>query len=577
MIHKYLFTLILFFGFVANAQISKQEVTLDISVFPQEKVDLSVNSSLLLAGELLQYKGFVLNASNKPSKLSKVVYVSLHNDEDSIIFSHKLRVEEGTANGDYFIPSTLKTGVYRLIGYTNFSRNNSELAYVQKDISVLNTFIKTETNSKSVDTVQFKSLDIDNSSISWEDNVENHQITTDKNKYGYRERVTLKIQNPQTYINGNFSLSIRKVNPIEIGDKLNANLENPTSEIFYIPELRGELISGVVLSKEGNKPLVNKIVSLTIPGKDYIFKLARTNENGRFFFSVNQGYDAEESIVQINGDEKDAANATLILDDKEFHLQKNTSSVLSLDSSLKDWLQERSVQLQIENAYFDAKKDSILTNSINPAFYDSLGTLFLLDDYTRFPSMRETFIEVVTLAAIRGSEGNSRFIVNNAYDPNRLAKFNDLPPLVLMDGMLIQNNNDVLNYNAREIRSIRVVPQPYRYGPKIYSGIIAIETKTGNFVPSLSKDYVEKIKLAPAVKKKQSYRPYYSEKSSLVRIPDYRVQLFWEPKIIFTNEDYTASFYTSDVSGVYEIVLEGFTENGVKQVSKQYFKVNKTD
>src|SRR5690606_27033382 len=141
----------------------------------------------------------------------------------------------------------------------------------------------------------------------------------------------------------------------------------------------------------------------------------------------------------------------------------------------------------------------ILDNEINPAFFDNLGSLFLLDDYTRFPTVKETFVEVITLAAVRGSGNNSRFIVNNAYDPNGLAKFNDLPPLVIMDGMLVQDNNEVLGYNAREIKSIRVVPQPYRYGPKIYSGIIAFETIAGNFVPSLSKDYVERITLPPAV------------------------------------------------------------------------------
>lgn len=568
--------MVLFFGFAADAQIAKQEFAVDTSVFPSENVELSINSDLLLAGELLQYKAFVLNKSNTPSELSKVVYVSMRNEGDSIVFSHKLKVESGTANGDFFIPSTLETGVYTLIGYTNFSRNNPENSFFQKNIFILNTFIKTEIKNKIVDTVNLKSLsnnDVESPRI--EDSSDGIQIITDKKSYGFREKVTLNIENSLGSLAGNFVVSVRKINPVEFSNLSTRSKGSSSSEEFYIPEMRGELISGVVLSKVNNKPVANKIVSLTIPGKDYVFKLAKTNSQGRFFFSVTEGYDAEESIVQLNEAEADAANFTLTLDKKNLNLQIEKPRFLKLDPSIKSWLEERSVQLQIENAYFDAKKDSILDNKITPAFYDNLGSLFLLDDYTRFPTVRETFVEVVTHAAVRGSGENTRFLVYNAYDPNGLAKFNDLPPLVLMDGMLIQNNNDVLGYNAREIKSIRVVPQPYRYGPKIYSGIIAVATKSGDFVPSLSKDYVEKINLTPAVKIKQNYRPEYSVNSVLSRIPDYRVQLYWQSNLclISDSKSESVSFYTSDVSGMYEINLHGYTDKGSEITTTKHFSV----
>lgn len=575
MTHKIIFILVLFFGFTANAQIPKEQITVDLNVFPQEKVELSINSELLLAGELLQYKGFVLDKLNKSSELSKVLYVSMRNDEDSIVFSHKLKVEKGTANGDFFIPSSLKTGIYTLIGYTNFSRNNTQTGFVQKKLYIINTFVKPQVNSKLVDTVNIKALsDNDIATLPKMNSSGIVHIATNKKTYGHREQVTLNIENPSGSFDGNFVLSVRKVDPIEISDKPSTLKEDSSSEEFYVPELRGELISGVVLSKSDGKPIANKAVSLSIPGKDYIFKIAKTNKEGRFFFSVDEGYDADESIVQLYKAETEAVNFTLTMDKKDFNLQKKTPTVLKLDPSIKDWLEERSVQLQIENAYFDAKKDSILDNKVNKAFYDNLGVEFLLDDYTRFPSVRETFVEVVTPAAVRGSGDNIRFLVYNAYDPNQLAKFNDLPPLVLMDGMMVQNNNDVINYNSREIKGIRVVPQPYRYGPKVYSGIIAIETKTGNFVPRQTEDYIEKIKLPPAVKKKQSYRLDYDEDSGLSRIPDYRFQLLWQPHLRLHEKSYSTTFYTSDVSGFYEVLFQGYTDDGQYISTQKYITVN---
>ncbi|MDC8000553.1 hypothetical protein POV26_05865 [Aequorivita todarodis] len=567
---------ILFIGvvFAAKAQIPKQDVSVDTAVFPKEKVTLAINSNVLLAGELLQYKAFNLNVANKPSELSKILYVSLRNENDSVVFSHKLKVENGAANGDFFIPSTLKTGVYNLIGYTNFSRNNVQDAYFQKNIYVINTFIKPTGTKKTADTVKVdfaaKPISDFSEKIS---NAETIQITTNKQSFGFREKVSLRIENGSGNSEGNYVLSVRKISPIEISGNVSPKPKDITSGIFYVPELRGELISGVVLSNDDGAPVANKEVSLTIPGKDFIFKMAKTDANGRFFFSVTEGYDAGESIVQLNESDRKSSDYKLILDKKNFDLGETEAKELKLDPNLKDWLQERSVQVQVENAYFDVKKDSILNHKINPPFYDNLGTVFLLDDYTRFPSVRETFIEVVTLAALRGSGENSRFSVNNAYDPNGIAKFNDIAPLVLMDGMQVQNNDDLINYNAREIKSIRVITQPYRYGPKIYSGIISVETKKGDFVPTLS-NYVKALNLPPAVKKKAPYHADYANKTTLSRIPDFRVQLLWQPDLTFEEAAYSTFFYTSDVSGVFEITLEGYSVDGTIISAKNYFTVS---
>lgn len=562
------------FGLFAVAQIPRTEVAVDTKVFPKETVQLSINSNMLLAGELLQYKAYSLNAANRKSNLSKVLYVSMRNENDSVVFTHKLKVKKGTAPGDFFIPSSLKTGIYRLIGYTNFSRNNNQDAFVEKNIYVINSFVKTEKiTGKSMDTVllkkttEFKSQEALKSQLG-------SQITTDKLIYGFREKVTVNIQNLSGNNQGNYVLSVRKINPIEISDKSKNTSKPKLSESFYIPEIRGEIISGSVLTKTDNRPVANKEVSLTIPGKNYVFKIAKTNSNGRFFFSVSEDYNAEKSIIQLNETKANAINFNLVLDKKDFELGISDASLLKLDPAMKDWLEERSVQMQIENAYYDTKKDSILNNDTDALFYNNLGTLFLLDDYTRFPSVRETFIEVVTLAAIRGSGGsNSRFVVNNEYDPNGTANFNDIPPLVLMDGMQILNNNDLINYNSREIKSIRVINKPYRFSPKIFSGIIAVETKKGDFVPSKDEEYIVELNLPPTVKDKKYFRPNYSQNTVNSRIPDYRVQLLWQPDFVISKGVGSTTFYTSDVGGVFEILLEGYSEEGTYTSTKNYFTV----
>ena len=572
---KDLFLILLFlFGLAAFAQIPKEEIEVDIDVFPKEISQVLTNSDILLAGETLQYKIFILNDSGVRSSMSKIGYVSLRNENDSVIFNHKLKLENGVANSDFFLPSSLNTGIYRLIGYTNFSRNNTIDAFDERNIYVINTFTKPVISTKTADTINITGNGTNEFDFSTKINDDKSiRIKTDKSTYGYREKVILNLESLSDKNNGHYILSVRRMNPVEIS-KQTLGKEKPNSkEIFHIPELRGELISGVVLSKTDNAPAVDKIVSLTVPGKEFIFKLGKTNKSGRFFFSISEEYSSEKSIIQLVNPERDTLSYNLILDKKDLVLDKNDPISVKLDPSLQDWLKERSVQIQIENAYYDKKKDSLLSRATHNPFYDNLGTVYFLDDYTRFPTVKETFIEIIKLAAVRGSGESTRFLVYNDYDPQGVGNFNNIPPLVLMDGMFIQENSELLNYDSMDIKSIRVITEPYRYGPQLYSGIIAVETINNSFIPALVEDNVEEIELKPRVKEKHYLNPDYLSNKSLSRIPDYRVQLLWEPEIELTSEDFTTSFFTSDIPGVYEINLEGFSKSGLHKTAKSYFEV----
>ena len=553
-------------GFFAWSQIPRNELGIDTNVFPEEKVALNINSNILLAGEALLYKISILNNSNTKSELSKIAYVSLRNQNDSIIFNHKLRLENGNASANSFLPANLKTGSYRLIGYTNFSRNQATESFISKNIYIINTFAENISISKSSDTIRLEAFYEDKEELfTQRNNKQEFSIKTDKLNYGFREKVTLNIEDLGED-SGSFMLSVRQANPVKVSNEIDENTQQTNSKIFYIPELRGELISGKVISNEDNKAVANQIVSLTIPGKYFIFKLAKTDKYGRFFFSIPEDYESEKSFLQLVEANE---NHAILMDKKDLKLNSNPESFLKLDPSLKNWLKERSVQLQIENAYFDKKKDSLLLRISHPAFYNNLGVNYLLDDYTRFPTLRETFIEVIKLAAIRGSEKNIRFLVYNEYDPKGYGKFRDIPPLVLMDGMMIQNNEELINYSAMDIKSIRVVNSPYRYGPQLYSGIISLTTKKGDFSPAPIA-YVKQIDLPPTVQTRKTFNPKY-QNNSQNRIPDYRVQLLWEPEIKSSSKNIT--FYTSDVPGTFEILLEGFDANGKEIQITKHIKV----
>ena len=120
------FVVLLCFGLSLKAQIAHDQISTNVEVFQKEIPKMIINADLLLTGERLHYKFYNLTESGEISSLSKISYVSLRTDKDSIIFSHKLKLENGSAHGSFFIPTALKTGIYRLLSHTNFSLNNQE-------------------------------------------------------------------------------------------------------------------------------------------------------------------------------------------------------------------------------------------------------------------------------------------------------------------------------------------------------------------------------------------------------------------------------------------------------------------
>ena len=233
---------------------------------------------------------------------------------------------------------------------------------------------------------------------------------------------------------------------------------------------------------------------------------------------------------------------------------------MQLDPSIKSWLEERSVYIQIQNAYFDDQKViEAELDSIVP-FYGDIGEKFILDDYTRFPTLKETFIEVITLARIRKRDGQDVFEV---FDPKIHIRLDlsELNPLLLVDGIFIQNPSEVIDISAHDVAYIHVYPAPYRYGPSIFRGIIDIQTKAGDFESSEAGGFFKSIELAGVHKPQDYSTPDYSSDDDY-RVPDYRVQLLWKLNIRFDGKPLVEEFYTSDVVGSFEVLLEGFSDQG---------------
>jgi len=564
---------------VAEAQVNNVNKRL-IDDLPKEIVSIQVNSNLLLAGESLLYKVEALNAETKTESLiSSSGYVSLIGNNDTIVFNQKIKLNDGKGSGYFFIPSNLASGSYELLGYTNFSKNNLTNPVDSKSLVIINPFVASKNvrfaDSLSKNIIRFEeknraalaSAASDNSLV---------DINLSKSVFSKRESVELNFKDVYGKIlNGDLLLSVRKVMPVNLPENLSQQKifsEVNDNKTLYLPELRGEIISGKITATNNELPIINKVIALSIPGKNFITKLAKTDSEGNFLFSVSENYNSNEAIFQIVDVEKD--NYTIKINSKsDVATYATTIPFPDIDMDLKEWLVERSISLQIENAFYGKKGDSIKSTSFDQPFFGNQGTNYVLDEYTRFPTMTETFVEIVFIAGVRRDGEKRKFIVKD-YDENASTNaFSSLEPMVLMDGVYIQNNDEVLDYNPDKVESIRVIPVPYRYGPKLFGGIISILTKDGSFRPKSKDQPLETLEINNFVEEKINYSPSYLDDQSLDRIPDNRVQLLWNPKFEMSKNSGKVNFFTSDETGIFEIKLSGITKGGENISEKAYFKV----
>ena len=554
--------ILLLLPFVCSGQmvIEDRQLASAVNESPQEKVFIHFNTSFLLAGEYLCYKAYVLNSETlTPSQISSVAYIELQGESGETVFRHKVALENGAGEGDFFVSTDVPSGNYKLLGYTRWMLNGEKEELFQGDVVLVNSYSNDqEALLSSLDNEEYSAERTQSgASVQKKESVTSPELKT----YGKREHVELNLNGMEDLDpNGNYSVSVKKVHDIvvpKIGFSKDISAEGKffnvePGEQFYLPELRGELFRGKLVAKDGNNLLssADKKVALSIPGQNFILKISRTTENGEFFFNVENYNLAEEVILQVLGEEK--ANFEIVIDPPP---KIDTSDLqfgdFQLTPEIEDLILQESVYNQIENAYFTIKPDTLKLPEQKLPFYGDRMSTYNLDDYTRFNTLQETFVEIVREITISGEMLKIR-----GYDPLVDSK---MPPLLIVDGIIVQDHGQFIDFPARRIQSIGVLRDKYFYGPEVFHGIVNVETIEGDFQEKLETDFFTTTLLRPQPEKKY-FRQTYNEGEIWENIPDFRRQLLWAPD--FDPSTGSIEFYTSDVAGEYEIILQGFTSSG---------------
>lgn len=527
---------------------------------PKEKVIVHTDKPFYVTGETIWLKANCLDASQPEMRsISKVLYVEIINKDGSAVKQVKVSLENGSGNGQILVTPDLVSDKYQLRAYTSWMKNFGEDGFSVQELSVINPSAPPVYSISKLDLAASTGSDQAPPSTK-----STSVLSLPKKVFGEKEKVSISL-NPN--VNANLSLSVYKYNSLLEGgsrspQKQWSAAKATSAEIVYPPEIRAPLVSGTITSSDS---LPNNLYAVFTGSESDMYYLS-VDDSGEFTFEVSPKLVNKELLFWSNSVPLDPEAISIkspFLPTGEKNLQ------LRLDTTVQSFLEDNIFNIQASHAYDSLS--NIMGQTSNPEphefFYGRPDAYYLLDDFTRFTTIRETIIEYVREAFMKKKKLAVLYTRSN--------KVFDSPALVLLDGVPVTEDSLIMDFNPRKVKSIEIINDHFVIGTEIFYGIInfiTFEKDYGN-IPSaylVEKPYQE------LLQSRAFFSPTYEEPEEN-RLPDFRNTLLWEPNIELNDDQKKeVSFYTSMSTGTYKVELAGITTGGRPFLEEAFFEVVKS-
>ncbi len=325
----------------------------------------------------------------------------------------------------------------------------------------------------------------------------------------------------------------------------------------FLPEYNGHIVSGKVTDSRTNRPASGITVFASVPGKKIRLFTAKSDVNGAIIFNTTDLYASNELVLQA-GDGADSVYRVEVVPPFSTDFAQWQSPPLVLNERSVRALHERNVNVQVQQIFAGAKQRQWYTPPADTiSFFDRLSKKYLLGNYVRFNTMEEVLREYVFEITV-GRRNNA--YVLNLIDPKNKGLFKG-KPLMMVDGVPVFNMDKIVKYDPLKMKMIEVAPVKYFLGSAYFEGLANFSTYAGDLAGFEIDRHATVVDYEGLQLKREFYAPVYdTDQQKQSPVPDFRDLLFWEPAVQSGKKQ--VSFYTSDQTGKYMVVLQGVTTAG---------------
>ena len=393
--------------------------------------------------------------------------------------------------------------------------------------------------------------------------------TVNLSQYLLLENELLYVHNLNSYFDDDSKKTEELINCLLVAyskeQQLNAGLH-------YVAEYRGPLATGYLLEKYTENPAHSRTAYLSVPGKHLRFYAAKSQLDGKLIFETRGLYGKNDIVLQTDYT-KDSAYSISIDNPYSKEYMEIKLPAFDIEEELESWIRNQSQQVQVQNANLRfAPKLPLYTRVDSSEFFNEPTKSYLLDEYTRFVVMEEVMREYVAGVNVRKNRDGFHFNVLD-YEKNEIYYDN---PLMLLDGVPVFDADKIIALDPLKVERIQTVNRQFGRGVLDCKGIVNYTTYSGNLDGfQLNKHAIVQSYDGIQLQKTYSFPEYISDFARRNPTPDFRNTLFWMPVINHDNEKTRSfEFYTSDVSGMFEVTINGIDKNGNALSFKSSFNVS---
>lgn len=524
---------------------------------PVERIFVSTDREVYIAGDMVWCSLFCLNGEGKLASASAVSYLELISSEGTVVEA-KVGLLEGRGAGSFRIPITVPTGTYRLVAYTSANVNEDGTPWMagSRILTIFNTLSadRVKDGCSIVDDATYKSMNkevvasagdlVFNSTARVRKGadvgvlVQNHGPLADFSISIYHEDEVVPA--PQDNTMSSFLKSIPSgAHPHFTGDRA----------LEYDGEIITAKVSGTVSSQTDYS--VTTLSSAGSPSNLYI----GVTDNDRVRFMTNNIYGDREIVCEVST--LDRTDGSIEFENPFIYPSPGELPKLSLNKSQYGDLSARKAALRAEKPLRIDTLATMLRHREDLLLESSPRTRFHLDDYNRFPSVKEVLIEIIPILSLRRENGENvmRITVTDGTEAYRTRVGN---LLVMMDGVVLTDLDLLLDFDAMLLEDVDVYQQAVVCGKVSYSGVANFITKK-NYVTALS--FPANVRVVDF--KGVSYPVAYYGEAPEGEGVDLRQVLYWDPSMrVEAGGQARINFRAPAYSGSFRAVADGIAADG---------------
>lgn len=548
----------------------------------QERVYVSTDKENYLAGESIWCSVFCIEeTTGNYSQYSSVAYLEFHSRE-KMEACIKIALINGRGCGRFQIPFNFGTGNYSIVAFTRKDGGDSKGEFRGKTVTVFNTLTTHRVNG-GVEVVE-RGDPIKSPVQKAVEQTAGISIEATDMSNG---RIPVKIRNTGSSC-VDLSVSIYHIDGIEelVGERGydNTSLLERKGDFAQtnLAEYAGEVIRARVL-KDGEPFVGGKAKGVYM----YMSAIGNTDDTyitnldsaGYATYYTNNVFGKRDLLfdvvtntsqtVKIDENVGDKDLKVEIVEEKFNHVPAEIP-VLKISGNLEKPLRQRSMRMQVCRRFDADTQFNLMPMRSNDFFGAVEPVVYNLDDYTRFPLMKEVVSEYVSNLRIRKVDGTERLLVlwqetEGMYTVSRQYA------LAMLDGVPVRDHSLLINMDPLLVKQIIIYPRRYLLNHFIFDGIVKFNTYKGD-MGGLNLGKNVSILSYEGVQYPLSFSGNNLPDST--RYPNYNSTIYWNPMVqVDAGGEYMVDCVAPHYKGQFRIVIEGIDRRGCPVYAKKVITI----